>query len=434
MRSLFKKCGGGAERRRLLGRCRDFHGDGSGAVLIYTGFALAVLLGVGGLAVDAGMWYATKRSAQSAADAAAIAGALEVARGSDATTVETKAKSDAESNGYADSTGATITVNNPPTSGPSAGVASAVEVIVQQPVPGFLSSFVHSDQVTVAARAVARSFVAESCVYVMNPAVDSALSVPGTADVDMDCGAQVNSVSPIAIDQTGTSCMTATQIATSGNASGTCLNPQPDEDMPQVEDPFSYLSPPGVASDACVDTDPVEVTTAGTTIPAGNYCGGLVVEADATFAPGDYSFGGQGLQIQGNSTVTGDGVMFYFPDDVTGYDAPGPTPPRALYIAGTADVDLSAPTSGDYNSILVYMDQNVDPDIQLVLQGGADMELEGVIYAKNSHMRFAGGADGIDGWTVLAVDTLEFTGNSDISGSNPPGNLPLALIRPTLVE
>jgi Flp pilus assembly protein TadG len=434
MRSLIEKCAGGALRRRLLGRCRDFHGDGSGAVLIYTGLLIAVLFSVGGLAVDAGMWYATKRSAQSAADAAALAGALEVARGSTDAEVEARATADAQLNGYSNSTGATITVHNPPNSGPSAGVSGAVEVIVEQPVPAFLSAVVRSEQVTVAARAVARSFVAESCVYVMNPAEDAALSVPGTADVNMDCGAQVNSVSPIAIDQTGTSCMTATEIATSGSASGTCLNPQPDEDMPQADDPFSYLSPPSVATDTCIDTDPVVVTTAGTTIPAGNYCGGLVIEADATFDSGTYAIGGEGLQIQGSSVVTGDEVSFYFPDDLTGYDPPGPTPPRGIYIAGTADVDLSAPTSGDYNSILMYVDPNVDPNIQLVMQGGADMELEGVIYAKNNHMRFAGGADGIDGWTVLAVDTLEFTGNSNISGSNPPGNLPLALLRPTLVE
>jgi len=438
MRGLLLKCADRVKRCDLrcdlLGRGRDFREDGSGAVLIYTGFAVAVLLGFGGLAVDAGMWYATKRSAQSAADAAALTGALEVARGNDATTVETMAKADAERNGYSATGGATVTINNPPASGPSAGVSGAVEAIVEQPVPNFLSSVLFGRQVTVAARAVARSFIGESCVYVMDPSEDAALSVPGTADVNMDCGAQVNSVSPTAIDQDGSSCMTATALATVGGASGTCLNPQPDEDMPAAEDPFSYLSAPDVAAEACVDTDVVEVTTAGTTIPPGNYCGGLVIEADATFLPGDYAVGGVGLHIQGNSEVDGDGVMFYFPDDVTGDDPPGPAPPRSLYIAGSTEIDLSAPTSGDYTSILFYHDQNVDPDLQLVLQGGADMELEGVIYAKNNHMRFAGGSGGIDGWTVLAVDTLEFTGNSNISGSNPPANLPLALLRPTLVE
>jgi Flp pilus assembly protein TadG len=432
MRGLLAKCLVGGKRCDPLGSCRHFLDDNSGMTLIYTGLILGILFGVGGLAVDAGMWYATKRSAQSAADAAALAAALEVARGSTATEVEARAKADAESNGYSDASGATITINNPPTSGPSAGVASAVEAIVQQPVPSFLSAVIRSEQVTVAARAVASYRMAESCIYVMDPSEDSALSVPGTADVNMDCGAQVNSVSAIAIDQVGSSCMTATSLATAGGASGTCLDPSPDEDMPQTEDPFSYLAPPAAASAPCDYTSLVTVSSA-TTLSPGNYCGGLRITADVDFSPGEYVMGGEGLQIQGNSVVTGDEVSFYFPDTVTGYD-PGPGGPRSLYIAGTTDLQLSAPTTGDYQGVLFYQDQNIDPDLEIVLQGGADMDLEGVIYAINNHMRFAGGSDGIDGWVVIVVDTIEFTGNSNISGASTPMDLPLALIQPTLVE
>jgi hypothetical protein len=267
----------------------------------------------------------------------------------------------------------------------------------------------------------------------MNPSEDSALHIPGTAAVDMDCGAQVNSNSPIAIDQDGAGCMDATSLATAGGADGDCLTPTPDENMPEAEDPFAYLTAPGAASDPCDYTTLVEVTSP-TTLDPGNYCGGLVIEADVTFNPGEYVMDGEGLQIQGNSTVTGDDVSFYFPDTVTGYDPPGPTPPYSLYIAGTTAVDLSSPTTGDYQGILFYHDQNVDPNLQLVLQGGTDMELEGVIYAKNNHMRFAGSSGGIDGWVTIAVDTLEFTGNSTINGANSPSNLPLALMQPTLVE
>jgi hypothetical protein len=268
----------------------------------------------------------------------------------------------------------------------------------------------------------------------MNPSEDSALHIPGTANINMDCGAQVNSDSPIAIDQEGTACMTATTLVTAGGAYGDCLDPQPDENMPQTEDPFSYLTAPAAAAAPCDYTTLVEVTSQ-TTLSPGNYCGGIKITADVVdFSPGEYVLDGEGLQIEGNSVVTGDEVSFYFPDTVTGYDPPGPTPPQSLYIAGTTDVQLSAPTSGDHQSVLFFHDPNVDPDIQLVLQGGAEMELEGIIYAKNNHMRFAGGSDGIDGWVVLAVDTLEFTGNSNISGASTPMNLPLALIRPTLVE
>lgn len=429
MRGVYSKYTRCLKRRGPFSLCRDFVADKSGSPMIYTGLIVAVLFGFGGLAVDAGMWYATKRSAQSAADAAALAGALEVARGSTATEIETRAKADAESNGYSSGSGATIIINNPPTSGPSAGQAGAVEAIVQQPVASFLSAAFRSKQVTVAARAVASYRIAESCVYVMDPSEDAALSVPGTADVDMDCGAQVNSVSPIAIDQVGASCMTATSLATAGGASGTCLDPQPDEDMSQVEDPFAYLTAPAAAAGPC-DYASLVTVSSPTTLDPGNYCGGLKITKDVDFNPGEYVIGGEGLHIQGNCDVTGDEVTFYFPDTVTGYD-PGPS---ALYIAGTADVQLSAPTTGDYQGLLFYLDQNIDPDLDIILQGGADMELEGVIYGINNHMRFAGGSDGIDGWVVIVVDTIEFTGNSNIAGATTPMDLPLALIQPTLVE
>jgi hypothetical protein len=346
------------EKGTHLDRFRDFHKDSSGAVLIYTGFIVAILLGFGGLAVDAGMWYATKRSAQTAADSAAIAGSLEVARGSGSTVAKSKAKGDAERNigplvldCPTEVVTGCIDVNNPPTSGPSTTNASAVEAIVRQPVPGFLSSVIFGEPVTVAARSVASTRIAEACVYVMNPSEDSALHIPGTASVNMNCGAQVNSDSPIAIDQDGTACMNATSLATAGGADGDCLTPTPEEDMPETEDPFAYLTAPAAAGGACDYTSLVHVTSP-TTLDPGNYCGGLVIDADVTFNPGEYVMDGEGLQIQGNSTVTGDEVSFYFPDTVTGYDPPGPTPPRSLYIAGTTAVDLSAPITGDYQGVL----------------------------------------------------------------------------------
>ena len=48
--------------------------DASGGTLIYVGVVFAALTGFTGLGIDVAHWYATQRSAQSAADAAAIAG------------------------------------------------------------------------------------------------------------------------------------------------------------------------------------------------------------------------------------------------------------------------------------------------------------------------------------------------------------------------
>ena len=284
--------------------------------MIYTAIAMTVLLGTGGLAVDVSYWYATKRSAQSAADAAALAGALEVARGTNETTMKIMAKADAAENGYTEGADTIIDINNPPSTGPYATDNDAVEAIIQQTVPGFLSRMLHVDWITVAARAVATGSKGDSCLYVLDPTEDAALSVTGTAVVEMDCGAQVSSDSPTSVDQVGkNSCLTATTIRTAGQAAGNCLNPTPTEDGLQVDDPFQHLSSPLMGG--CDHVAVVEVNSPDALDP-GNYCGGIRITSDTTFNSGDYQVGGVGLQIMGNADVTGTDVSFYFPPTVTG--------------------------------------------------------------------------------------------------------------------
>src|SRR5690349_117846 len=55
-----------------------------GQALIFVSVALAVLVGVVGLAVDAGQLYAAKQRAQTIVDAVAQAGVMDVYRGSNA--------------------------------------------------------------------------------------------------------------------------------------------------------------------------------------------------------------------------------------------------------------------------------------------------------------------------------------------------------------
>lgn len=75
---------------------------------------LPVLLGMGGLGIDVSMWYASKRGAQSAADAAAHAAALEIVRQSESGAVIQAAIDDAALNGFEAAAGDVVTVNYPP--------------------------------------------------------------------------------------------------------------------------------------------------------------------------------------------------------------------------------------------------------------------------------------------------------------------------------
>ena len=101
---------------QLRTRLARFFREKSGAVLIYSAFMIPVILGVSGLSVDVGSWYANKRVAQAAADAGAIGAALEILRvnqerdgsyvtESEITVIATKL---ASLNGYDDDAGDTI--------------------------------------------------------------------------------------------------------------------------------------------------------------------------------------------------------------------------------------------------------------------------------------------------------------------------------------
>ena len=60
--------------RSLLTRSRDE----SGQVLVFVAFILTVIVGMAALVVDVGSWYQAHRHLQTAADAAALAGAQEL--------------------------------------------------------------------------------------------------------------------------------------------------------------------------------------------------------------------------------------------------------------------------------------------------------------------------------------------------------------------
>jgi len=103
-----------------------------GGVFVYAAFVVPVLLGFAGLSVDVGTWYVHKRSVQSAADTAAVAGAVEIMRSGDPALIQMAAQAIAAKNGFDAGSGGTLTVNHPPTSGPSAGSSDAVEVVVRR--------------------------------------------------------------------------------------------------------------------------------------------------------------------------------------------------------------------------------------------------------------------------------------------------------------
>ncbi len=417
---------------------RRFLKDTSGSVLIYVGLTSFVFLGFAGLAVDVGHWYASKRTMQSAADAAALGGVFAVKKGSDEATIAGMARNDAALNGYDATTGAVVTINHPPSSGPYAGDMGAIEAIIRQPVPGFFSKLILDGPTNITARAVARAENAPACVIALDPSAEAAFRIVGTSDVVLDCGVQVNSSNPkAALTKTGTSCLTAPSVSIAGAMSkngGGCVSPSPSEGMPAIADPLADLAPPPYSG--CDETDLVDVTE-DTKLHPGVYCGGIQIHEDAVveFDKGVYVLEGVGLHITGDTVVTGDEVTFYLDPDTVGISGKGKwAGTKSVHIAGTSDVTLSAPTSGDYEGVLFYQDRGSDPNLENVLNGTSGLSLTGTLYFPNNHLKYAGNTEfGGAEWTSIVARTIEFVGTS-YRGGKPGGAFAAALATPTLVE
>ncbi len=393
-------------------------------VFIMTGVALAALV------IDMGYLYTMQTRVQTAADAAALAG---VGRIPDESDVKKTAVSLAEENLPVAENGAVLPKDDVAMGSWDAGTrtftpdgdpTNAVRVLARRSdandnaVELFFAQLMGIEQADVEASAVALRRDISGCIVALDPSADGALTISGNAEVNLGCGAVVNSDSPTAIIENGSSCLTATVIATSGDYSGDCLNPTPDTGMPAISDPLAKLDPPKYSG--CDFPDLVEVTV-NTTLSSGVYCGGISIHEDAVvdFDAGMYILKGVGLRIAGNTEVTGDKVTFYFPPDTTG--VPGgkvkgvTQPPISLYIAGTTNVELSAPTNGYYEGILFYQDRNTPSNMRNLLTGGATMNLEGLFYFPNNDVKFAGNSavNGSD-WIRIVARTVEFVGTTDL--------------------
>lgn len=392
----------------LRRRSAALAGDRSGTVLVLTALMLPLLMGLTGLSVDTALWYAQKRHIQTVADAAAVGGALELARAKQSADTQQGALREALANGYDPAGGDVLTVNRPPASGPNSSDVNAVEAVVQRPLRTFFSSLFLDSPVSASARAVARVAAVDNCVWALNPTVSGALKVAGGATVELNCGIIVNSSNDQALTQSGTtSCLTATGVRVVGNYSGVCVHPSPSAGVQPMSDPLADLAPPPYG--ACDYTSKITVNSdQSRTLSPGVYCGAIEIMGTGVVSlePGLYVFDGGGLKVSAQGTLTGSGVTLYLTKN-TG-------PSSNISIQGGATVALSAPTSGPYAGILAYQSRETTGNITHNLTGGSNMRLDGIFYFPKQGVNFSGGSSLTQSASLIVADTMNFTGQSHV--------------------
>ncbi|WP_435417208.1 Tad domain-containing protein [Parerythrobacter aurantius] len=393
---------------KLAERLQALRGDRRGNVLVIVAIGTTSLVGAAGVGVDTVQWYLWKRQLQQAADSGAMAGALSLFQRNS----WQQPSRDEVGRNYTGSY--TITaLRNPPTTGAYAGNTGAVEIIAttSQRLP--FSSLFLSAPPTIQVRSVATSVAdGEFCVISLAQS-GTGVEVQGSAQVNLGCGTSANSPDGIAVDLSGSSFLGSNPISAVGGidyaarniANGTTMLPY---GLP-VTDPLASrgLSVPTSPANCTSQSGRVQPSD-NVTLNPGRFCSGMDLKGTVTLNPGVYIIDGNSLAINAGAVVRGEGVTFV----LTGNNA---NSIATVSINGGADVELSAPDDTQdptWAGILFYQDPR--GDATHTINGGADLDFEGIIYMPTGDISFSGGSTQAAECLLLIAEVVRFTGNSGL--------------------
>jgi len=403
----------------------------SANVTVFVTVSLIAIMGIVAIALDGGMVLDNRRSVQASADAAALAAAEDLYvrwfynHGLDpANQAKASALSTAAANGYAnDGVRSIVTITTSPDQyleGPNKGTTippGYVEVIIQFNQQRGFSSIFGSGDLPVRGRAVARGVRKESTtgVLILNPNAQGALTLGGSAPMNVDGKVIVDSNHSKAAIATGSSGVTSKALDITGNYStsgnGYFASPVRTGVAPTT-DFLASVPVPDPTNMPVISTTKYSVS-AGQVLSPGVYSGGISISSQpgVTMLPGIYYIKGGGFQMSGsNSTLTGNGVMIY--------NAPGDDGKTGdITITGGALVTLTPPTSGVYYGMTLFQDRTVTT-AKITLAGESNFNVTGTIYAAKAHVEVTGGS-GARLASQYVSDTLTVTGTSSFQDLCP---------------
>ncbi len=424
--------------------------DRAGSVLLTFSMAAPFAIALVGFGVEAGLLYRIKRAEQTAADAAALAGAIERGKGETGAIVTNAALNVATANGFSNGGSTTVTVNSPPTSGLYAGNNAAVEVIITTTQPkiipmSLIDGGAGDGTTTITSSSVALAeMTGDACVLALDASASSAVKNSGNATIGMEgCVVAANSTDASAITIGGSSTLTAHSLWTAGNytqggSSTLNLASPPMTEMWSLSDPYANLTvtPPS----SCTYTSK-KINSGAATLSPGTYCKGLDIGAQAvvTLTPGTYYIDGDDLKINGQASVkcpgcTGtNGVTFVFTSSGSADDI------GIADINAGADVKLQAPsdTGNPFAGLLIVQDRKAGTSGVMKLNGGSTQVLNGAIYTPKSEVQWSGTTDTTTNACIEIVARLiTFIGNSTIdnSGCSAMGVKPIQITASKLVQ
>ena len=434
---------------------RLFPSTQRGQALILIALAGIGLFGIAGLAIDGSAKFSDRRHAQNAADTAALAGALALARGD--TTWDIEAQNRALENGYDDNHVTNeVQVHNPPISGLYSNCSDVhftctdyVQVIIDSHVDTFFARVVGITQTHNHVEAVASKISEQNnfnfggnAVVALSPDGCALMSQGGTKVIIDGGGLYSNSDDPTCSFKKA-SCAGVTDINNADGSQGVItmvggaslnlgclpdatLAPAGSKQLP-FPPPYEELAPPAECSQPLktVSGNPSAVTlTPGhyramppkpnikdMTLQPGVYC----IDTEMRIGSTDF------IRVAGTFGVD-PGVFFYF------------MPGGSFTFNGGSTVQLWGihDTTSPYMGYLIYASPNYSTGtpVNCTINGGSLSMFKGTIYAPYCDITLNGGS-GPNGFQSQVIGyNVKFAGTSDIylsynAGSSPQWSIPL---------
>jgi hypothetical protein len=405
-----------------------------------------LLLGFMALAIDGGLLFRARRNMQIAADAAAAAAAVDYKYNNSIASAKTAAQTAATGNAVTSTT--YVTVNDPPVNGYHK-TAGYTEVIISQPVQTAFMGMFGFNNVNIAARAVVGSGVNAGCIWTLARSGNDVSLTGSGAITAQNCDIYDDSSASNALTLTGSGSISAKAIGIVGSydktGSGSITPNPPTTGIAPAADPLASLPAPTISTGTCSSNctpsntgsgnlvvqpgtyTSISNTGSGTvTLAAGNYIitgsltntgsGALVLGAGNYSIGGNFTTTGSGavtlgtdssftvggnLSLTGSGALTGTGETFYTEGSTT--------------LTGSGNMNLTAPTSGTYDGVLVFQARS-DTDAMSITGSGGD-SIKGIVYAPASALTLTGSGS----MTVsldMIVDSLSVTGSGSVTDTN----------------
>ena len=436
--------------------------DESGNVLVLSAVGLTVLIGMAGIAIDAGMLYRAQREVQKVADAAALGAAANMATDG---TGQTAANLAATQDGFTTGTGVgQLTVT--PTVQSASSSTGYLQVTVTEHTPMVFMPVISSSFNTIDVPAVAgASYTVSGNNECMLGLSTSGAQVPNASGVETDgstnmtwntkvmsdiategnskintpnCGVQAcgpaseangSGMTAAGIYAWGSGSITAkTNTAPSYGTdnSGSAITAKPSLSGCSG-DPMSGKMPTKPTPGTCIDPSWMKNGTAGgnaETISPGTYCNFNTSNVSTlTMQPGLYIVTTT-FSTNSGSKITGSGVTIYLANGVIAnssnytYVSGGATP---YGVGNGTTMNISAPTSGTYSGIAIWdgNSSNSTPDT-FTFGGGASSTFSGTIYAPNTNLVLGNGSGTSTLSSNIIANTIMVLGGSTITNNYTP--------------